>query len=170
VKGGDTPVEDFVGPGGAFIKPIVQALDGEVIDIVPEDPDPARAVTLALAPARLVRIYLDEEAYAMDLVVVDEDLDKARGPEGQHLQLVSNLTGWTLAVYTETRDEEMRQQARATFGQVLGLDEAQIDSLVAWGFLDLQTIAAADSTELASILGYSPEQVRALQARAAQKP
>jgi len=169
VRGADDPVGLFVGPEGGLIRPIVQALDGETIDVVPHDPDPARAVAFALAPAQLVRIYLDEENRAMDLVVVDQDLDRALGPDGQHLQLVSDLTGWTLHVYTESKELQMRQQARETFRRELGLDEAGIEQLIAWGFLDLEAVAAAEPTELARILGTTADQVHALQATAAAR-
>lgn len=170
VRGSEKPVEAFVGPDGAHIQIVVEALQGEIVDVVPEETDPARAVAAAMAPARLVRIYLDEPGRSMDLVVVDGDLEKARGPDGQHLQLAATLTGYTLHVFSETEDVKSRETARIAFERIPGISPEQALTLVAWGFLDLQAVADADALELASILGLTAEEVHRIQAAAALLP
>ncbi len=170
VRKGDRPVEAFVGPEGAHIQIVVEALDGETVDVVPEETDPARAAAAALAPARLVRIYLDEAGRSMDLVVVDGDLDRARGPGSQHLQLAATLTGYTLHVLSETEDVKTRETARAAFERIPGISPDQATALVQWGFLDLQTVADADALELAQILGIAADEVHRIQAAAALLP
>ncbi len=107
VQGGDDPVDAVVGPEGAHIVKVVQAMGGMAVDIQPHFDDPAKVAVYAIAPAEVVKIYMDSDQKIMDLVIPDAQLDKARGPDGQHLQLASNFTGWTLNLYRESRASEL---------------------------------------------------------------
>lgn len=104
VRGGDDAVGAVIADDGAHIQRVVKALDGLPIDIVPYEQDPARAAAQALSPVPIVRIYLDEPGHVMDLVVEDDELERAAGPSGRHLQLAATLTGWQMHLYSETRD------------------------------------------------------------------
>jgi N utilization substance protein A len=55
------PVGACVGMKGSRVQAVVQELRGEKIDIVPWDPDPAKFVCNALAPAEILRVIVDEE-------------------------------------------------------------------------------------------------------------
>ena len=58
-----------VGMKGARVQAVVSELNGEKIDIVPYDPDPARLVCNALAPAVVSKVIVDEENKSMETSV-----------------------------------------------------------------------------------------------------
>jgi transcription termination/antitermination protein NusA len=64
-------------------------------------------VVYALSPVQVIKIYMDSEARIMDLVIPDDELERAVGPDGRHLQLAADLTGWTLNLYRESRMSEL---------------------------------------------------------------
>ena len=53
------PVGACVGLKGSRVQAVVNELNGERIDIVPWSPDPERFAKLALAPARVARVFSD---------------------------------------------------------------------------------------------------------------
>ena len=55
------PVGACVGMKGSRVQAVVQELRGEKIDIVPWDPDPAKFICNALAPAEIIRVIVDED-------------------------------------------------------------------------------------------------------------
>ena len=76
------PVGACVGMKGSRVQNIVQELRGEKIDIVPWNPDPAKFVTQALAPAEVSRIIIDEDNQNMEIIVPDDQLSSAIGKRG----------------------------------------------------------------------------------------
>ncbi|MEJ2024986.1 MAG: transcription termination factor NusA, partial [Deltaproteobacteria bacterium] len=100
------PVGACVGVKGSRVQAVVQELRGEKIDIVTWDPDSAKFICNALAPAEIVRVIMDETNQAMEVVVPDDQLSLAIGKRGQNVRLASRLTGWKLDVISETRYNE----------------------------------------------------------------
>jgi len=118
------PVGACVGPRGMRVQTIVQELRGEKIDIVEWDPDPARFIANALSPARVLRVFVNEEEKSARAVVPDHQLSLAIGREGQNARLAARLTGWKIDIKSDTqmaelalleaqRRHEALQQARA---------------------------------------------------------
>ncbi len=99
VSGGPDPVGAVVGPEGVYIQAVVEAMKGLPIDILPHSDDPAKQVAYALSPAVITRIYLDEEGKVMDLVLADDQIEKAAGPDGRQLAMAAELTGYTLNLF-----------------------------------------------------------------------
>ena len=56
---------------GARVQAVVNELNGEKIDIVPYDHDPARLACNALAPAVVSKVIVDEERQSMEVIVAD---------------------------------------------------------------------------------------------------
>jgi N utilization substance protein A len=97
------PVGACVGPRGMRVQSVVRELRGEKIDIIPWDPDPKKYVANALSPARVVRVFLDEEEKIARVVVPDDQLSLAIGKEGQNARLAAKLTGWKIDIKSETQ-------------------------------------------------------------------
>ena len=76
------PVGACVGMRGSRVQGVVQELRGEKIDIVQFSPDSVKFVVNALAPAQVVRVMVDDENRAMDVVVPDDQLSLAIGKRG----------------------------------------------------------------------------------------
>jgi transcription termination/antitermination protein NusA len=147
------PVGACVGMKGSRVQAVVQELRGEAIDIIPFHADPARFVVHAIAPAHVSRVYIDEHAHSMELIVPDDQLSKAIGRRGQNVRLAAQLTGWRIDIYSESRHADMADQARRELGLVENLDEDMIEHLIRHGFRSVREVADAEAYDLAGILG-----------------
>ena len=105
---------------GSRVQAVVQELRGEKIDIVPYDPDPARFVCNAIAPAEVARVIIDAGSHTMELIVPDEKLSLAIGKKGQNVRLASQLTGWRIDIHSESKVREMEQRARQSLAAIDG--------------------------------------------------
>jgi N utilization substance protein A len=94
------PVGACVGLKGARVQAVVNELGGERIDIVPWSPDPERFAKLALAPARVARVFSDPASKTIQAVVDEDQLSLAIGRNGQNVRLASELTGWKIDLYS----------------------------------------------------------------------
>ena len=94
------PVGACVGLKGARVQAVVNELGGERIDIVPWSPDPERFAKLALAPARVARVFSDPATKTIQAVVDEDQLSLAIGRNGQNVRLASELTGWKIDLYS----------------------------------------------------------------------
>jgi len=63
------PIGACVGVKGSRVQAVVQELRGEKIDIIPWSKDPAKFVCNALAPARVSKVYINEEEHSMEVIV-----------------------------------------------------------------------------------------------------
>ena len=94
------PVGACVGLKGSRVQAVVNELNGERIDIVPWSPDPERFARLALAPARVARVFSDPDSKTIQAVVDEDQLSLAIGRNGQNVRLASELTGWKIDLYS----------------------------------------------------------------------
>jgi N utilization substance protein A len=89
-----------VGLKGARVQAVVNELGGERIDIVPWSEEPERFAKLALAPARVARVFSDPLTRTIQAVVDEDQLSLAIGRSGQNVRLASELTGWKIDLYS----------------------------------------------------------------------
>ncbi|HEX9704580.1 MAG TPA: transcription termination factor NusA [Gemmatimonadales bacterium] len=94
------PVGACVGLKGSRVQAVVNELGGERIDIVPWSPDPERFAKLALAPARVARVFSEPDAKTIQAIVDEDQLSLAIGRNGQNVRLASELTGWKIDLYS----------------------------------------------------------------------
>lgn len=94
------PVGACVGLKGARVQAVVNELGGERIDIVPWSSDPERFAKLALAPARVARVFSDHGTQTIQAVVDEDQLSLAIGRNGQNVRLASELTGWKIDLFS----------------------------------------------------------------------
>jgi N utilization substance protein A len=90
-----------VGQRGARIQAIVAELNGEKVDVVLWDEDPARFVAEALSPAEVLSVRVDEEHKIANVVVPERQLSLAIGKEGQNARLAAKLTGWRIDIRSD---------------------------------------------------------------------
>lgn len=152
------PVGACVGLKGSRVQAVVQELRGEAIDIIPYHPDPARFIVYAIAPASVLRVYIDEHTHSMELIVPDDQLSKAIGRRGVNVRLAAQLTGWRIDIYSETRHTEMVEQARRELSRVESLGSDDVEQLIRHGFRSAQELYDAEAYEIASILGLEEDE------------
>jgi N utilization substance protein A len=99
---GVDPVGSCVGLRGIRIQNIVNELNGERIDVIQWDPEPARLVANALSPAQVLSVKIDEVNNTASVIVPDRQLSLAIGKEGQNARLAAKLTGWRIDIKPES--------------------------------------------------------------------
>jgi N utilization substance protein A len=95
-----------VGLRGIRIQNIVNELNGERIDVVQWDPDPAKFVANALSPAQVLNVRIMPDGTTAEVVVGDRQLSLAIGKEGQNARLAAKLTGLRIDIKSQTAVEE----------------------------------------------------------------
>ena len=90
---GVDPVGACVGPRGDRVNAVVEALNGEKIEIVVWSEDPCEYVKAALSPADVVSVTLIPGQKACSVIVPDDQLSLAIGKEGQNARLAARLCG-----------------------------------------------------------------------------
>ena len=61
---------------------------------------PERFTKLALAPARIGRVFAEPESHTIQAVVDEDQLSLAIGRNGQNVRLASELTGWKIDLFS----------------------------------------------------------------------
>ena len=90
---GVDPVGACVGPRGDRVNAVVEALNGEKIEIVVWSEDPCEYIKAALSPAHVLSVTLVPGQKACRVVVPDDQLSLAIGKEGQNARLAARLCG-----------------------------------------------------------------------------
>ena len=161
------PVGACVGLRGQRVKNIVRELSGEKVDIVKWSTDIKTFVTNSLAPAKLLRLEVEELDNTVKVIVESDQLSLAIGKKGQNARLTAKLTGWKVDIQKDEGDITFEEKiARATdqLAAVEGIGREHAEKLVAAGFLTLEGILAAEITDLVDVEGFDADvaqQVRA---------
>ena len=100
------PVGACVGMNGARVNAIVEELNGEKIDIINWNENPAVLIENALSPAKVISVIADAEENKAKVVVPDYQLSLAIGKEGQNARLAARLTGFKIDIKSETQARE----------------------------------------------------------------
>ena len=98
------PIGTCVGAGGDRVNSIVNELNGENIDIVEYDEDPAVFIRNAMSPSQVVDVIFEdpENTNYCIVVVPDYQLSLAIGKKGQNARLAARLTGYKIDIKSES--------------------------------------------------------------------
>ena len=136
---------------------MVQELKGEKIDIIPWSKDAAKFVCNALAPARVSKVYINEEEHAMEIIVHDDQLSLAIGKKGQNVRLASRLTGWKTDIKSETEVEKTSRKVIDDLMTNLQVNEILARILFDEYLRDMRDIVRLTPEELNKITSISIE-------------
>jgi N utilization substance protein A len=161
------PVGACVGLKGARVQAVVNELGGERIDIVPWSADPERFAKLALAPAKVARVYSDPGNRTIQVIVDDDQLSLAIGRNGQNVRLASELTGWKIDLFSSrewgdrTGGAEFPESGPEDGGDVPladinGIAPAVVAVLEAGGLRTLNDIIDLDRDDFLRLPGIAP--------------
>ena len=164
------PIGSCIGMRGARVQAVSNELNGERVDIILWDEDPAQFVINAMAPAEVSSIVVDEEKGFMDIAVEEDQLALAIGRGGQNIKLASRLTGWKLNVMSISDADEIHakelQKTGEKLAEKLGVDAEVAAVLIDEGYTNLDEIAEAESDALSKIEEFDSDMVGELQERA----
>jgi N utilization substance protein A len=166
------PVGACVGLKGSRVQAVVNELGGERIDIVPWSPDPERFARLALAPARVAKVFSDPENKTIQAVVDEDQLSLAIGRNGQNVRLASELTGWKIDLYSSREwlerggegplfalppiEEEEASVAQVALSELKGLSPEVLGILDAAGYRMLSDILDLEREDIEKVPGMTP--------------
>lgn len=156
------PVGACVGMRGLRVKNIVRELSGEKVDIVRWHDNIKTFVTNALAPAKLIKVDVDELTHCVHVTVDPDQQSLAIGKKGQNARLTAKLTGWKIDI--RKVEDESRQKhgdvfveqvalAVAQLGAIDGIGTEQAEKLVYSGFLNIEGILAAEIEDIEDVDG-----------------
>jgi len=167
---GIDPVGACVGLKGSRVQAVVNELGGERIDIVPWSPDPERFARLALAPARVARVFSDPDTKTIQAIVDEDQLSLAIGRNGQNVRLASELTGWKIDLYSSRewlerggegglfaplppQQEQGEDVAAIQLAELEGVTPELLAVLTGAGYKTLNDIIDLDPEEIGAIPG-----------------
>lgn len=97
-----------IGERGTRIANILKELNGEKVDLVLYDKDPAKFILNALSPAKNIHVFITDEKKNEALVVTDNDnLSLAIGKKGSNIKLAARLTHYKIDVKTYDQAKEI---------------------------------------------------------------
>jgi N utilization substance protein A len=167
------PVGACVGLKGSRVQAVVNELQGERIDIVPWSQDPERFAKLALAPARVARVFSDAATKTIQAVVDEDQLSLAIGRNGQNVRLASELTEWKIELYSSREwmergseqqifaplpGEEGAANVNPRLTDIEGLEPATVAVLEEAGYRTLDDIIDLEREDFLRLAGIAPEE------------
>ena len=156
------PIGACVGVKGSRVQAVVQELRGEKIDIIPWSKDSAKFACNALAPARVSKVYINEEDTSMEIVVNDDQLSLAIGKKGQNVRLASRLTGWKIDIKSEAEVEKTSRKVIDDLTENLKINEILARVLFDEYLRDARDIARLTPEEMAKVTSISVDDCRAI--------
>src|SRR5687767_828705 len=164
------PVGACVGLKGSRVQAVVNELGGERIDIVPWSSDPERFAKLALAPARVARVFSDPISKTIQAVVDEDQLSLAIGRNGQNVRLASELTAWKIDLYSSREwmeragdtpifaplPQEADAAADVKLSEIEGLPAATVAVLEEGGYRTLNDIIDLEREDFLRLPGIAP--------------
>jgi N utilization substance protein A len=145
---------------------------------VPWSADPERFAKLALAPARVARVFSDHANKTIQAVVDEDQLSLAIGRNGQNVRLASELTGWKIDLYSSREwlerggdsplfaplPSEQDAAADVKLSEIEGMSPATVAVLEEGGYRTLNDIIDLEREDFLRLPGIAPEEADRLMA------
>jgi N utilization substance protein A len=152
------PVGACVGIKGARVKPIIDELRGERIDLVAYSVDPIKYISGALSPAKVISVNIvSQDEKKAEALVSDDMLSLAIGKNGHNVRLAAKLTGWHIDVKSEKQKKEENEAKiehnTENLSELKGLSEKTIETLVNSGFTNIEKLSLLNVQDLTTLPG-----------------
>ena len=165
------PVGACVGVRGSRIKPVINELNGEKLDVVEWDADMSKFAKAALAPAAVQRVSLDPDARLVTAYVEHGGLTPAIGKGGVNTKLAAELIGWNVSVKElgedgETEEDRAAKLERfrrdfenkvAALAETLGSSADVANAIAVRGYLTVEGIISSMRDEFVANMGREAE-------------
>ncbi|MFC1599920.1 transcription termination factor NusA [Patescibacteria group bacterium] len=162
------PIGSCVGQKGVRVQNIMDELNGEKIDIIPWTEDIQDFIKIALAPAKITFIKLNEDNKRASCYVNPDQRPLAIGKNGQNVRLASELTGWEIDILDigdldgkdaeKAKDEVIKEMTV----EDLELDAEVVEKLKAANLTLVEQLKGLSEKDMASIDGIDDEAAKAV--------
>lgn len=132
-----------IGYKGARVNTIVDALQGEKIDIINYSKDIETFISNALSPADIIEVIVNEKNKKSLVIVEDDQLSLAIGKEGQNARLAARLTGWKIDIKSKLEFDNLSEEE---IDEILAVNEVEEESTLE-DSLDLEKESLEDTGE-----------------------
>ena len=146
-----------VGMRGSRIQAVVRELSNEKVDIIPYSKRSEILITRALAPAKPIDLYIDDDRKYCVAIFNDDDLDTAIGKGGMNINLASRLIDYRIDAYGKTEYEKQQKEQNTLISDLPNLSSDIVDSLKKLGVYNITEMLAADENKITGPDGISPE-------------
>jgi N utilization substance protein A len=152
------PIGACVGVKGSRVRPIINEMQGERIDLVAYSPDVSTYIANALSPVKPLSITItSHEDKKAEALVGNDQLSLAIGKGGQNVRLAARLTGWQIDVRSESQKKEASAATAAALinelSQLEGVGPKTAEVLQKGGWGDVRRLAAAKPDDLTTLSG-----------------
>lgn len=114
---GVDPVGTFVGGHGTRVNAVMGEVgEGEKIDIVVWDENPAVYIQNALSPTKVTKVVLDDKVKKAKVIVPEDQQSIAIGKSGQNVRLASKLSGYEIDIVPESQAKEAKPEKKEAAG------------------------------------------------------
>jgi N utilization substance protein A len=142
-----------VGMRGSRIQSIVRELNGEKIDIINWSDKPEILISRALAPAKPINLYIDEERPYVVAVFEDEELPIAIGRNGQNIKLASSVTGFTIDGVKKTEYEGVSEES-IYLDEIDGIAKKYIEVLAKSEIYTSEDFLSTEQADILTLKGF----------------
>ncbi len=151
------PVGTCVGVKGSRIRPIIDELRGERIDLIAWHPETEKLIASSLSPAKALSVSLNKETKTAEVLVTNDMYTLAIGRNGQNVRLASLLTGWNIEVKSEQQKKEESakntEKALNEISNIDGVGPKTSDVLIKSGWTTAAKLSNATVEQLTALQG-----------------
>jgi len=147
-----------VGMRGSRIQSIVRELNGEKIDIINWSDKPEILISRALAPAKPINLYIDQERPYVVAVFEDEELPIAIGRNGQNIKLASIVTGYTIDGVKKTEYEGVQEET-LYLDEIKGISKKYIEVLAKSEIYTSEEFLDTDQADILTLKGFGEKTI-----------
>jgi len=158
------PIGSCVGQKGVRVQNIMDELNGEKIDIIPWTEEAEDFIKIALAPAKITYIKLNEDAKRASCYVNPDQRPLAIGKNGQNVRLASELTGWEIDIMDigDLEDKEAAKLEKEDTKEMtvddLKLDKEVIEKLKTANLTLVEQLKGLSAKDIAEVEGVEEEE------------
>jgi len=146
-----------VGMRGSRIQAVVRELNNEKVDIIPFSQRSEILISRALAPAKPIDLYIDDDRKYCVAIFNDDDLDAAIGRGGININLASRIVNFRIDAFGKTEYENQQKEQNTLISDLPDLSSDIVEILEKLGIESISGVLGADEGKLTGPDGLSKE-------------
>ncbi|SVB80532.1 uncharacterized protein METZ01_LOCUS233386, partial [marine metagenome] len=146
-----------VGMRGSRIQAVVRELNNEKVDIIPFSQRSEILISRALAPAKPIDLYIDDDRKYCVAIFNDDDLDAAIGKGGMNINLASRIVDFRIDAFGKTEYEKQQREQNTLLSELPDLSSDIVGSLERIGVNTISEVLGADADKMSGSDGLSKE-------------